>query len=304
MFKVTIGLDNQAVLLGLQNQKSKPGHHILDKIHDTLQDFQVKQARKRGIKVAGYRRGKGRAKLEDGSMGWKEWELEQWCEVHFVWTPGHEEIEGNERADEEAQSVAKGESSTVNQLPPILRRKRLPISISATRQILKTKWKRQWNEEWAASPRHERAKKIDNSLLTDNYLHIISQLQRNQASILTQLRTGHVPLNQILHRIKRADSPECPHCRQGTIESLTHYLLFCPRYTRARALLQHRLPRNTLTPEYLLSDRKGIPHLLRFVSNTGRFRTAFGEVRPDDDFIIKEKEIKTKERPRKDHPAI
>ena len=69
---VTIGLDNQAVLLGLQNQRSKPGHHLLDRIHDALQDFQVVQVRKRGERITGYRKGRGRAKLRDGSLGWKE----------------------------------------------------------------------------------------------------------------------------------------------------------------------------------------------------------------------------------------
>ena len=52
--KVTIGIDNQAVLPGLQNQKSKLGHYLLDKIHDMLEDFQVKQARNRGHTVEGY----------------------------------------------------------------------------------------------------------------------------------------------------------------------------------------------------------------------------------------------------------
>ena len=39
--RVTIGTDNQAVLVGLRDQKSKPGHYLMDKIHDTLEDFQV-----------------------------------------------------------------------------------------------------------------------------------------------------------------------------------------------------------------------------------------------------------------------
>ena len=55
----TIGTDNQAVLLGLKNQRPKPSHYLLDKIHDSLEDFQVKQSRMRGIKTAGYRKGKG-----------------------------------------------------------------------------------------------------------------------------------------------------------------------------------------------------------------------------------------------------
>jgi hypothetical protein len=71
-------------------------------------------------------------------------------------------------------------------------------------------------------------------------------------------------------------------------------------YNRARALLQHRLTRNTFNLQFLLSDRKGIPHLLRFIGNTGRLKTTFGNVRPDDDLIIKEKEIKIKKSSRAD----
>ena len=56
---MTIGTDNQAVLLGLKNQRPKLSHYLLDKIHDSLEDFQVTQSRMRGIKTAGYRKGKG-----------------------------------------------------------------------------------------------------------------------------------------------------------------------------------------------------------------------------------------------------
>ena len=50
---VTIGLDNQAILMALRSQKSRPGHHILDRIHDALEDFQVIQPRKGGIAIKG-----------------------------------------------------------------------------------------------------------------------------------------------------------------------------------------------------------------------------------------------------------
>jgi len=73
--KVTIGTDNQAVLTGLRNQRSKPGHYLMDKIHDALEDFQVTQARNRGEPLEGYRKGTGRTRLDDGSLGWKEWRL-------------------------------------------------------------------------------------------------------------------------------------------------------------------------------------------------------------------------------------
>lgn len=59
------------------------------------------------------------------------------CDVEFIWTPGHEGIRGNELADEERKKAAQGETSLSIELPPILRGKPLPISISATRQTLK-----------------------------------------------------------------------------------------------------------------------------------------------------------------------
>ena len=74
---VTIGMDNQAVLLGMQNQKCRPSHHLMDKIHDLLEDFQVAQARLRGIRVKGNHKGQGRTTLKHGSLGWKMWELKQ-----------------------------------------------------------------------------------------------------------------------------------------------------------------------------------------------------------------------------------
>ena len=65
--KVMIRVNNQAVLLGLCNQRSKPGHYLLDKVHNTLEDLQVKQVRDRGLAVQGYKIWRGRMRLEDGS---------------------------------------------------------------------------------------------------------------------------------------------------------------------------------------------------------------------------------------------
>ena len=292
--KVTIGTDNQAVLLGLRNQRSKPGHYLMDKIHDALEDFQATQTRNRNERVEGYKKGTGRTRLDDGSLGWKEWRLKVKCKVKFVWTPGHEDIHGNDRADEAAKAAASGLSSEPRDLPTFLRRKPLPVSVSATRQRLKKAIKARWQTEWKASKRHANSNKIDTSLPSDNFLHIINQLRRNQASLLVQLRTGHIPLNTVLHRMRKIDTPDCPHCKNGIRETVLHFLLTCPHYANARRLLQSKLRREASSIPFLLGTRKGIPHLLRYVSNSNRLKTIFGEVRPDDDFELKEKETKKK----------
>ena len=290
--RVTIGTDNQAVLMGLKNQRSKPGHYLMDKIHDALEDFQVTQARNRGEQVEGYRKGTGRTRLDDGSLGWKEWRLKVRCKVKFVWTPGHEDIDRNERADEAAKSAASGLSSSPRDLT-ILRRKPLPVSISATRQHLKKAIKTQWQTEWKASKRYAALDKIDTLLPSDNFLHITNQLRRNQTSLLVQLRTGHIPLNTVLHRMKKLDTPECPHCKNGIRGTIPHFILTCPNYAAARRLLQSKLRRDASSVPFLLGTRKGIPHLLRYISNSNRLKTTFGEVCPaDNNFKLKEKETK------------
>jgi len=171
----------------------------------------------------------------------------------------------------------QGKSSPAKDLSSFLRRKPLPISISTTRQLLKKKTKKRWQGEWKSSPRFTYAKQIDNSLPSDDYPHIIKQLQHNRASILIQFRTGYIPLNSILHRIKRVDTLDCPH------------------YAGARRNLHAQTGQRSSLIPFLLGSRKGIPHLLHYVSNTNRLKATFGEVCPADDFVIKEKEIK--ERP-------
>ena len=76
-------------------------------------------------------------KLDDGSSGWREWNLKQWCQIDLVWTPGHEGIEGNELVDDAAKLAAKGNTSDKVKLPQFLRWKQLLISVSATQQTLK-----------------------------------------------------------------------------------------------------------------------------------------------------------------------
>ncbi|KIK35074.1 hypothetical protein CY34DRAFT_96741 [Suillus luteus UH-Slu-Lm8-n1] len=46
----------------------------------------------------------------------------------------------------------------------------------------------------------------------------------------------HIPLNKHLHRIARVPSPMCPACEEKE-ESVHHFLLSCPAYTKHRAIM-------------------------------------------------------------------
>ena len=151
--------------------------------------------------------------------------------------------------------------------------------------------KKRWQTEWKTSRQYANSNKINSSLPSDNFLHIISQLCHNQASLLIQLCTGYTPLNITLHQIKWLETPECPYCKNGIHETIHHYLLTCPSYTGVRQLLQARLQHKVSSIPFLLRTQKGILHLLRYISNTKHLTVTFREVHPDDNFTIREKVI-------------
>ena len=51
-----------------------------------------------------------------------------------------------------------------------------------------------------------------------------------------------------------------------------------------------RLEKKPLT--FLLGNRKGIPHLLRYINDTKRLEPIFGNIEPPPDFVIKDKKTK------------
>ncbi|KIJ11283.1 hypothetical protein PAXINDRAFT_28208, partial [Paxillus involutus ATCC 200175] len=105
----------------------------------------------------------------------------------------------------------------------------------------------------------------------------VSDLPRHHASILIWLRTKHISLNAHLHRITKAESPDCPHC-PGMKEDVPHFILKCPQYTREQQILTRHLRRQAHQLPHLLSHSKAIPHLMNYIDGTGRLKATFGEV--------------------------
>jgi hypothetical protein len=73
----------------------------------------------------------------------------------------------------------------------------------------------------------------------DHVTTLYDTLNEKEASILSQLRSGHARTNGFLFKIGIADSAEC-NCGHGT-ESVRHFLLYCPRYTAQRQTLADKL---------------------------------------------------------------
>jgi ribonuclease HI len=242
---VTMGVDNQAAITATGLRRPAPSHYIWDMFHKRLEMVQGRH---------------------------------QDMEIEIRWTPGHKGIEGNEEADKEAKMAAEQGSSERAGLPAPLR-KALPYSKSATRMAYTKKLKRKAKKAWEASTRYERIKDIDPSLPSSSFRKLVAPLSRKHASVLIQLRSGHIPLNKHLHRIGKAESPICPCCRQHE-ETVHHFLIRCPAHRNARTALTHAAGRDATSLHKLLSKPKLIPHLFRFIGRAGRLRSVFGDLTP------------------------
>jgi hypothetical protein len=68
---------------------------------------------------------------------------------------------------------------------------------------------------------------------------VYNTLNQEEAEILSQLRTGHTPLNDSLACIGVENSAMCIY--NSGIETVQHFLFYCPRWTD-----KHRSFRETM----------------------------------------------------------
>jgi len=261
---VNFSIDNQATIRAIQNNARQPAQYLIDEIHRTADALQGHLEDERQQDQP-YRLG-------------NETEAESHELISFTWVAGHMDSVGNERADVLAKEAAEFGSSNQNDLPVFLHRQ-LPISISATKQAINAGIKKQMKEWWQRSPRFRKTRLIDPSFPSAKYIEITSSLNRRQASILTQLRTGHAPINQHLHRIGKSDTPYCPQstCIRAT-EDIRHLIFTCPRYAQERYHLTQKISKKNLSAPKLFADGNIIPHTLNYLNRIGRFRHIYGDI--------------------------
>ena len=238
----SIGIDNQAALEAYHSSMRKPAHHVAREAL-RLSNMLKKQTRGKNFSL----------KLR--------------------WTAGHTGIPGNELADKEAKRAAQGLSSNKNDLPKYLRRT-LTINPSAVQQKFDTVTKQEWKDTWRNSERGQKITEIDKNPPSVQLLRTISKanLSRRSASLITQLRLQHIPLNAYLKRFKLVDSARCPACGADA-ETVSHFLLQCPNYAYERWALEGSLRKRKkeLTLENILGDPEAIKPLTNFIDASLRF---------------------------------
>ena len=146
--------------------------------------------------------------------------------LELTWVKGHKDSIGNGLVDEEAWATTADNTNLVADLPSFLSSAPLPISSLASKQKYMQELKVWWKDSWACSPRFPKLSKINPTMPSNKFQKLIAGLGRAQASLVTQMRTRHIPLNAYLHRINKIDTPLCPSCSLDS-ESVHHFLFDC-----------------------------------------------------------------------------
>ncbi|THU79133.1 hypothetical protein K435DRAFT_561793, partial [Dendrothele bispora CBS 962.96] len=90
---------------------------------------------------------------------------------------------------------------------------------------------------------------------------------------LIQLRTGHIPLNAHLNKIKKSPTENCRNCKTKGIprkEDVKHLIYECPTYSRHRQKLKQRMGRLGIEMKALYASEDNMKDLLKFIRSTER----------------------------------
>jgi len=250
--RVSIYVDNEAAIRAMQMRRPGPSHYIWDAIQD---EFEALRKEHPGV------------------------------EVTIRWIPAHKDVHGNERADQEAKRATTGDVETPDATFPTLLHHALPRNRNSLRKTFNKQLQNRWCIEWASSPRYKRlANTIDNALSPKPYQLLTTDLPKIHSTILFQLRTGHIALNNHLHRIQQLDTPNCSCCSHR--ETVQHFLLQCSRYDRPRRALEQAVGHTNMTLNVLLTTRKLLPALMNYINATKRLHSVYQDIPPlqlDDD---------------------
>ena len=127
------------------------------------------------------------------------------------------------------------------------------------------------------SPRCHRIRQINPSTPSSRFRKTTLSLTRCQATLLVQLRMGHVPLQKYLYKIGKVDSARCPTCKDGD-KTVHHFLIACPVYTVQRNRMIAALQRAARSVSMLPVNPKAFPHLFKYMHDTCHFHSILGDL--------------------------
>jgi ribonuclease HI len=187
--------------------------------------------------------------------------------VEIQWSPGHNNIPGNELADKLAKLACS--------IPP-----NNPInpSFSHVKRHLQAATMKKWKEKWEASPPTGAYAYANHRPPSKQPPPHFYSLSRELYGRVTQSRTGHAFVGEYYQKMNIRDEPTACPCG-APLQTREHILFDCPRYLLHRKHIRN-LPSSLQTPiQNLLGTTPGITKLAKFLSTSGAF-TKTGRPRP------------------------
>ena len=142
------------------------------------------------------------------------------------WIPAHTGKPGNERADELAKRGAN--------LPQL----EVPVAYNTSCQMIRSNLKEDWLNTWATGTT---GRSMYQHMAKPQHNDPINKLNRRDQSLIFQLRSKHIPLNQHLNRIGVKQSAACPLCDYHS-ETVEHHLFHCRNLTDLRGCFLPKVP--------------------------------------------------------------
>ena len=142
-------------------------------------------------------------------------------EEELSWTPGHANKKGNEYADQLAQEAKDAEDL------------RAVTSFGDVRLAAKESGIIKWQERWETSVRGRNLYTFRPKVGHKIQHSFVSSVGE---TIVSQLRTGYVGLNEYWHKCNIKETDLC-----GAKEILSHFLLECQKFDMNRELMRKRI---------------------------------------------------------------
>lgn len=131
-----------------------------------------------------------------------------------------------------------------------------PIQAKST--LLNRARKKNQSEQGIPQDVGKYSREMDSALPGRHTRKLYDALNRREASVLAQLRTGMAGLNVYLHRIGATESDQCD-CGQAK-ESVQHFLFRCTKWDTLRTqMLQQTVTRRTSLSYFLGGKAKSDP---------------------------------------------
>ena len=155
--------------------------------------------------------------------------LEGAASITFQWVPAHAGVSLNEMANALARTATERERRAEQ---PFLPRLKTAARRHAEEILTHGKWSR--------SDQGYFTKQVDQALPGKHTRRLYDQLNKRDASILAQLRTGKCRLNGYLARINAVESEQCD-CGRGA-ETVRHFLFQCAKWNTMREEMKETAP--------------------------------------------------------------